>query len=221
MNRALRAATMGVLLLSPSALAACSAGQVTQTATQDRDKVGPMAEANGILLRKVLLEYPDSGSYDKGDDAELQMAIVNNAPEADRLVEVSGEGFDSAEIVPARSTAQGTTATSDTGGSSEGVEIPSDTTVYVGADDGPTITLTGLAEEMTVGRHMEVVFTFENAGELPVVLTVATPEEALPRGEEFDFHEEEAAEGDHQDTEVAGGGSGEDTEGGHGEGGHG
>ena len=41
MNRALRAATMGVLLLGPLALSACSAGQVTQTATQDRDKAGP------------------------------------------------------------------------------------------------------------------------------------------------------------------------------------
>src|SRR5688500_6382196 len=39
-NRALRAATMGVLLLPPVALSACSAGQVTQTATQERDKVG-------------------------------------------------------------------------------------------------------------------------------------------------------------------------------------
>ena len=40
MNRALRAATIGVLLLSPAALSACSAGQVTQTASQNRDKTG-------------------------------------------------------------------------------------------------------------------------------------------------------------------------------------
>src|SRR3712207_9405987 len=43
-NRALRAATMGVLLLSPVALTACSAGQVPQTATQNRDKVGRSEE---------------------------------------------------------------------------------------------------------------------------------------------------------------------------------
>jgi hypothetical protein len=52
-NRALRAATMGVLLLSPVALSACSAGQVTQTATQERDKVGAMGQVGDLTLRAV------------------------------------------------------------------------------------------------------------------------------------------------------------------------
>jgi hypothetical protein len=43
-KRALRAAIVGVALFSPVALSACSAGQVTQTATQERDKVGAMAQ---------------------------------------------------------------------------------------------------------------------------------------------------------------------------------
>ena len=51
MNRALRAATMGVLLLSPVALSACSAGQVTQTATQERDKTGAQAQVGDITVR--------------------------------------------------------------------------------------------------------------------------------------------------------------------------
>ena len=50
-NRALRAATMGVLLLSPVALSACSAGQVTQTATQERDKTGGQAQVGDLTLR--------------------------------------------------------------------------------------------------------------------------------------------------------------------------
>ena len=74
MNRALRAATMAALLLSPLALGACSAGQVTQTATQDRDKSGSQAEVANITLRSVMLEYPTSGQYDAGDDAELGRA---------------------------------------------------------------------------------------------------------------------------------------------------
>ncbi len=48
MNRALRAATMGVLLLSPVALSACSAGQVTQTPSQVRDKTGAQAQVGDI-----------------------------------------------------------------------------------------------------------------------------------------------------------------------------
>jgi copper(I)-binding protein len=93
-NRALRAATVGVLLLSPIALTACSAGQVPQTATQNRDKVGPEAAVGDITLRQITLAYPQDGLYSAGDDAELQMAIVNSDTEADTLVGIEGEAFD-------------------------------------------------------------------------------------------------------------------------------
>ena len=94
MNRALRAATMGALLFSPIALSACSAGQVPQTATQNRDKVGAEAAVGDITLRQVTLAYPQDGLYAQGDDAELQMAIVNSDTEADTLVGIEGEAFD-------------------------------------------------------------------------------------------------------------------------------
>jgi copper(I)-binding protein len=97
-NRALRAATMGVLLLSPVALSACSAGQVTQTATQERDKSGAQAQVGDLTLREGQLVSPRGGSYDSGDDAELQLAIVNGGTEDDTLVSVDGKGFSSAEI---------------------------------------------------------------------------------------------------------------------------
>src|SRR4051812_26242937 len=89
---------MGVLLLSPVALSACSAGQVTQTATQERDKTGAQAQVGDITLRGGQLAYPPSGSYHPGDDAELQLAIVNGGTEDDTLVSVTGKGFSSAEI---------------------------------------------------------------------------------------------------------------------------
>jgi copper(I)-binding protein len=93
-NRALRAATMGVLLFSPVALTACSAGQVTQTATQNRDKVGPEAAVGDITLREIQLAYPQDGLYTAGEDAELSMAIVNSGTEADTLVGIEGTAFD-------------------------------------------------------------------------------------------------------------------------------
>ncbi|RBY76796.1 hypothetical protein DQ238_16120 [Geodermatophilus sp. TF02-6] len=104
MNRALRAATIGALLLSPVALTACSAGQVSQTATQNRDKVGPEAEAGDITLRQIQLAYPADGRYAVGDAAELQMAIVNSSNEADTLVGIEGDAFDGA-VVTGRTTA--------------------------------------------------------------------------------------------------------------------
>jgi len=93
-NRALRAATMGALLLSPVALSACSAGQVPQTATQNRDKVGPEAAVGDLVMRQITLAYPQDGLYAVGDDAELRMAIVNSDTEADTLVGIEGEAFD-------------------------------------------------------------------------------------------------------------------------------
>jgi hypothetical protein len=92
-NRALRAATVGVLLLSPVALSACSSGQVTQTATQDRDKTGAMGEIGSITLRAVRLVYPADGSYQPGEDAPLELVIANGDTTDDRLVSISGNGF--------------------------------------------------------------------------------------------------------------------------------
>jgi copper(I)-binding protein len=187
-NRALRAAIVGVALFSPVALSACSAGQVTQTATQERDKVGAMAQVGDITLRQVNLAYPRSGSYDAGDDVELTMAVVNTGDEADTLVSVEGEGFGDAEI---SGTATGTTASA-----SDEIELPPDATVFVGPDEDVTITLTDLDESVTVGQHLSLVLTFENAGEVTVLATVATPAEALEREEGFDFHHsEEEGEG--------------------------
>jgi copper(I)-binding protein len=182
-NRALRAATMGVLLLSPVALSACSAGQVTQTATQERDKVGAMGQVGDLSIRQVQFLSPREGVYEQGDDAELQLAVVNAGEEADTLTEVSGEGFGEVEFD------DGSTGS----GSADGIEIPGDSTTYIDGDE-LAITLTDLDEGLTAGQYIELTFTFENAGEITLPVTVATPDEALERGEAFDFHHEEGTE---------------------------
>jgi copper(I)-binding protein len=182
-NRALRAATMGVLLLSPVALSACSAGQVTQTATQERDKVGAMAQVGELTLRQVQFLSPREGVYEQGDDAELQLAVVNAGEEADTLTEVSGEGFGEVEFD------DGSTGS----GSADGIEIPGDSATYIDGDE-LAVTLTDLDEGLTAGQYIELTFTFENAGEITIPVTVATPDEALERGEAFDFHHEEGTE---------------------------
>src|SRR3954465_481857 len=89
---------MGVLLFSPLVLSACGAGQVTQTATQNRDKVGPMAQVGDISLRAVELAAPPGDKYEQGSDAELTLAIVNGGEEPDTLVGVSGTDFAGAQI---------------------------------------------------------------------------------------------------------------------------
>ena len=187
MNRALRAATMGALLLSPIALAACSSGQVTQTSTQDRDKSGPQAEVENITVRSVVLEYPSSGRYDEGDDAELTAAVVNNGTEPDTLISIEGEDFEGIRAIGGD-----TQAVSDSSGFSTelNLEVPADEPVFLGGD-GPTILLENLSRSLTSGQSIELTMTFETAGEVRVRALVDNPEEELPRGEAFDFHQEE------------------------------
>jgi copper(I)-binding protein len=182
-NRALRAATMGVLLLSPLALSACSAGQITQTAGQERDKVGAMAEVGQINLRAVELAAPRGGVYDDGDDVELRLSISNQSQEDDALVDISGEGFGEVEIDDDSATSSGS------GGANE-IEIPANSVVHVDGEE-LTITLTEVDESLTTGQSLELTFTFENAGEVTVPVIVAAPEDEVRRDEGFDFHHEE------------------------------
>jgi copper(I)-binding protein len=199
-NRALRAATMGALLLSPVVLTACSAGQVTQTATQERDKAGPKVQAGNITLASVLIEAPSSGRYDEGDDAELLAGIVNSADEADTLLTIEGDAF-----AGVRALGGDTDAVSDSSGFATelNVEVPRASTVFLGGD-GPTILLEDLSESLTAGQSIELTMTFETAGEVTVQALVDNPEEEVARGEAFDFHQEEQ-EGESDSREAAAG----------------
>ena len=188
MNRALRAATMGVLLLSPIALTACSAGQTTQTATQVRDKSGAQAQVGDISIREAKLASVGVGGYEKGDDAELQVALVNDGSSADTLVSVEGDGFASGEIANTAnriSSSTGSTAPDDR------IEIPAGSSVFVGQDTSDySITLSGLDEGLTTGQYLKVTFTFEKAGQVTLPLTVANPTDES-RGKAYDFNKAE------------------------------
>jgi copper(I)-binding protein len=123
-NRALRAATVGVLLLTPVALTACGTGQVDQTATQVRDKTGPSAKIGDLYLRQVQVAPPSGGSYAAGADAELTMSIANAGVADDALVSIRGEGFSGVRVAgtgvsasPSGSSASATSAASSTAAS--------------------------------------------------------------------------------------------------------
>ncbi|MGY1615133.1 copper chaperone PCu(A)C [Geodermatophilus sp. SYSU D00691] len=217
MNRALRAATVGVLLVSPLALSACSAGQVNQTSSQLRDKVGPSAQIGEIELRAVELAHPNAGSYSPGDDAELRMAIVNDGDQEDTLTEISGTSFSRIRLT---GSASGTGAPAPDGGTTtgagDGITIPADSVVYLG-ENSETVTLVDLGEELLPSQTVELTFTFQEAGEVTLDVPVAAPDEADERGEAFDFHHEEN-EGEEENTEVSGGIATQREEGGEGEG---
>jgi copper(I)-binding protein len=191
-NRALRAATMGVLLLSPVVLSACSAGQVTQTASQERDKTGAQAQVGDISIRGAKLAAPSGGGgYERGDDADLQVAFINTGSEADTLTGIDGKGFQSAEIA---NTANRISSTTGSTASSDQIEIPAGSSVFVGQQDSDyTITISGLDDALNTGQYLEVTFTFEKGGDVTLPVTVANPPRSQERGDAYDFHKEQKA----------------------------
>jgi copper(I)-binding protein len=191
-NRALRAATMGVLLLSPVVLSACSAGQVTQTATQVRDKAGAQAQVGDISIREAKLAAPSGGGgYESGDDADLQVAFVNSGSEADTLTAIDGKGFASAEIA---NTASRISSSTDSTGPMDQIEIPAGSSVFVGQQNSDyTITFSNLDAPLNTGQYIQVTFTFEKAGDVTIPITVANPPRSQERGDAYDFHKEQKA----------------------------
>jgi copper(I)-binding protein len=199
-NRALRAATVGVLLFSPLVITACSAGQVNQTSTQLRDKVGPEVQVGDLTLRGAQLAYPTSGSYAAGDNAQLQMSIVNSGPEDDALVGIKGSGFSEVRVtgsasgtVVAPSPSAGATttpppapATTSGGARAVDITIPSHSSVFLG-QNAPTITLVGLSQELTPAQTIDVTFTFRKAGDVTVPVPVAVPSSNVPQTSSFNF----------------------------------
>jgi copper(I)-binding protein len=188
---------MGALLLSPVALGACSAGQVAQTATQEQN-LGNQADVGDLNLRALELAYPTGGVYPAGSDARLLGAIVSNSDADDTLVSIEGEDFDSVEVVDPDAADEAATGAA---GSSVDLTVPANGTLFLGDGAGPSVTLVGLADEVGVGQYVDVTFTFEQAGDISVQVPVGVATRDLPRGEPFDFHEQE-------DDEQQGGGPG-------------
>lgn len=192
MTRTRRAGTVAVLLLTAVALSACGAGQVTQTATQDRDRTGGHGRIGDITIRAVQLAYPADGVHDPGDPVELTMAIVNSGRVADELIGVTGDPFTGA-TVSATGTSAGADGTPADGPeapppeqSAVSITLPADETVHVGTPDDP-ILLTGLTEPLGSAHSVPLRLVFARAGEL-TVLAVTEPAPARPRSPAFDFH---------------------------------
>ncbi|GAA4732998.1 hypothetical protein GCM10023328_10380 [Modestobacter marinus] len=170
-----------MLPIAALVLSGCSAGQVAQTATQERDRTGGTTRIGDITVRAAALAHPPDGVHDPGDPVELTMVIVNGGRVDDELVAVTGAPF--------------TGATIGAGGGGPGLSLPSDAKVFVGSDpEGPTVTLTGLAERRTAAHSVELTLTFARAGETTVRAITAPAPGLQPRAPAFDFHRETGEE---------------------------
>ncbi|MGY1836337.1 hypothetical protein ACI79P_14660 [Blastococcus sp. SYSU DS0510] len=199
MGRTLRKVVLALFLSSTMLVSACSAGQVTQTATQQRDKTGGFGTVGDVTIRAAKLAYPPEGIYRPGDQAELSMAIVNSGQEDDELLAVAGDFFtgvtvtgtpsatETAPAVPSetvlaaqRVEAEPVSAPSTDATGEVRIPVLADEAVYVGMG-GPSVVLTGLTEAIDAAQSKDVTLTFARAGQVTVRAIVAPAPEPLPR----------------------------------------
>ncbi|WP_456947019.1 hypothetical protein [Geodermatophilus sp. SYSU D00697] len=199
----MRSAAVVLLLLSPMALSGCSAGQVTQTATQARDKTGGAGQVEDISVHAVQLAHPPGGVYEVGDQVEVTMAIVNRGRVDDRLIDVSGAEFSGASVsasltvpdAPPDAPPPGPDRTDPMALSGQSpapqttavdVLVPARGAVFVGGS-APPVVLTGLTRRIDAAQSMDLTLTFARAGQTTVPAIVGSPPDVLPRTPAVDF----------------------------------
>ncbi len=202
MVRAVRPAPAGILLVT---LSACSAGRVTQTATQAPNRTGGFGQVGDLTVRQVQLAHPPGGVYRPDDQAELRSAVVDRGTVGDQLTSITGPDFSGVVVAVSPSTSSVPSGTSrptpepptslDSPGattdlpasavSTVDVPIPAGEVVLIGSNGGPTVLLTrltGLTRDVDAAQSLEVVLTFARAGALSVTAIMSSPPGALLRG---------------------------------------
>ncbi len=148
-----------------AALAGCG-GNVQTTATG-----GVGGRVGDIVVRDALFTFDGhiAGDtvYQPGDDAALQLTIVNEGDRADRLVRVTSPIARSATITGEARIPGHQILTA-------GYQAPLASTTPPGTD-AVRIVLIGLRSPVSAGFSYPVVFAFEQAGELHLELPVDNP----------------------------------------------
>jgi hypothetical protein len=185
-----RLAACGVVaVIAAAALSGCSAGQISQTATQEPAVNGTSANIGSIALRNIHLRADQTSDYiQPGREVELIFQAANNSPDVtDKLVEITS---DVGEVA----------LTGDT-------TVPANGALVVGAPDGQTTPLEDveaaeaaeakvmLKEKITNGLTYNFTFKFEKGGEGTVTVPISAGES--PRREAVEAGAEPGGSGGH------------------------
>jgi hypothetical protein len=171
-----RTAVAACGLLAASALVGCSAGQVSQTATQEPAVNGTLTTFDNIALRNIHLQaVQTSDALKPGEEVDLIFTATNLSPDvADRLVSVTSEVGE-------------VTVTGKK-------DLPPNGVLVVGEPDGATAlgsveaadvaeaTVT-LEKPISNGLLYNFTFTFEKAGSQEVAVPISAgeaPRQAAP-----------------------------------------
>lgn len=178
LNASTRRVATAVALAAAAALSlsACSAGQITQTATQVAAVNGNYANQGDISLRNVHIVYPDSEEYtlEAGGTVALAFTAVNESThETDRLTKISTPKAESVTIEgqtgdrAIRPQTALSAGAPDVTVTDDGEELESDIV---------RVTLDGIAAGVHPGLTVPITFSFERAGDI----TVDAPVDAGP-----------------------------------------
>ncbi|WP_433627303.1 hypothetical protein [Nocardia sp. CA-120079] len=204
-------------------LSGCSAGQISQTATQVAAVNGNHADIDRISLRNVHIVFPATGTdytNTKGGKAIIALSVVNNGETVtDELTSITTDlgtvkitppaGASAFRIAPqqtvvaATSPTTATAAKSDEHGATPSSSAAPTTSATPGAGEKTTavdpekkpglIEITGLSKDIIPGLTYPVTFNFKQNG----TVTVQVPVDA---GADAERHEGQttATEGEHK-----------------------
>jgi copper(I)-binding protein len=211
-----------LLLTAGLALAAsaCGAGQIAETADQITTVDGATADVGTIGLRDIAIAYPEGGAYAEGDDARLELVIVNSGIESDALVQVRTDAAAEVSLGTGGSESPADTATPTESPTETGSPSPTETASPTGTagpteatgpaaptrielppgqlvecrEDGPAITFVGLTRAFLPAEIVPITFVFERAGDVTVQVPVAVSLSPLPPAPPLDLGPEEGTE---------------------------
>jgi copper(I)-binding protein len=169
-TRAVTVAVAACALAASAALAGCSAGQISQTATQQAAVNGTAATVWPITLRNVHLRAPQTSDYvQPGSDVELLFVATNESPDTpDKLVSITSD-YGTVSLA-------GDTTLPPTGalvvGEPDGQIAPLEQTEPAAT---PKATV-ALSKPVTNGITYDFTFTFEKAGSTTVAVPISAGE---------------------------------------------
>jgi copper(I)-binding protein len=186
--------------LSALLIAGCAAGQDAATVNQRPPIDGASASAGNIAVRAAGLASPRGNFYSKGDSAQLELVLVNTGTSDDTLTSVTspaagGAQFDSSGATdltssstsassggsPSDSTspsASGSSSDSSTASASSSaasnspIKLPHGSSVRIGFGDGPSVSLTGLSQQLYPAQTVPVTLTFGSGATVTLTLAV-------------------------------------------------
>lgn len=191
MSRTRPTTLAGAALIAAAVLTGCGAGQVASTATQVSNTTGGNAQAGPLALRTVAIAFDgaveDGAVYRRGEDAPLNMTVVNEAGQTDRLVSASTPLAESVEISGTTDIASGRSLVVGGDTQQQGAGSPggAPVTTPLPREDEPTasVVLVGLRDDVRSGISYPITFTFERAGDVTVAVPVDSTAEAREEAE--------------------------------------